>query len=638
MTSSMSSPSDSTYTSPSPPRENRWKGPPRTWQQLTEEERGLAASLDELRNRDLSLHLYNAFALKRQAKDVDARIDNKESNDAEDADETNGFKPPRSWTAWPIESSNVPREGEQIGPDDGDDIFTLKRDEVTKPSRDLEDLLVATTLRFAKEKFQARESESENDMDDADAEHVETQSELDQSRGEDAGDGANSIKAHSEPPSTTTILRPAVSVDDERSQGLLRPSIRHTLSKLDEVLMALHHARQTCQRYASQSEPDTDVESMSRASSKAPDQSGDEHIPKVKGPRGRPRKHAPISTPTTRENTPFGAETDDPETWRATSAKTTRRGRPKKVYEKLEGETQIEYLTRVARIQKKPLPKFAPPLRSEPSGSVSPSKSPKKGRYSQLQDHYHRRNLALRDWSEVLGSAALVGFSPGVIARATQRCANLFGESMTMRTMIEGPVSAKAMDRLVEYHPGMIPDLGGFDDETYSRPSEDEMSFSASETAAIKNANDSFSVNRKSYYYPSTTCPGNKSGFETSADLLKHLKTEHKMSKKQTEEMMFDSDDEMDGAVHVDGFLKPISGKRGWRGLDTRGRKRGRWAENGKAEEEDDGGSSDYDSEDSDSESGSEEERQDEQEEEVGNDVDVEVDADGSEEESVGSA
>ncbi|PQE04267.1 hypothetical protein CJF31_00004204 [Rutstroemia sp. NJR-2017a BVV2] len=629
----MSSPSDSTYTSPSPPRANRWRGPPRTWQQLTEEERGLAASLDELRNRDLSVHLYNAFALKRRAKEFDARIDDKENYDDEDSDETNGFRPPRNWTAWPIEPSNVPREGEQIGPDDGDDIFTLKRDQVTKPSRDLEEMLVATTLRFAKEKFQSRESESERVVEDADAEHVETRSGLDESGEEDAGDGTDSIRAPSEPPSTTTILRPAVSADDERSRELLRPSIRHALSKLDEVLMALHHARQTCQRYASQSEPDTDVESVSRASSKAPEQSGDDGVPKVKRPKGRPRKHAPISTPTTRESSPIGGEPDDPETWRTTRGKTTRRGRPKKVYEKLEGETQIEYLTRIARTQKKPLPKFAPSLKTELSRSASPSKSPKKRGNSGLQEHHHKRNYGLRDWSEVLGSAALVGFSPDVIARATQRCANLFGESMTMRTMVEGPVSAQAMDYLVEYHPGMIPDLEDV---------EDEMSVPASETAAITNTNDSSSVNRKPYYCPNTKCPANKSGFKTSADLLKHVKTEHKISKKQIEELMFDSDDEMDGAVHVDRFLKPISGKRGWRGLDSGERKRGRWAENGKAKKENHGESEDYDSENSESESDSEDELEDGQEQddeqEVGYDVEVEVEADDSGNESVGSA
>jgi len=54
-------------------RPNRWKGAASTWQSLTEQERGLAASLDQLRNQDLSIHLYNAHALKRRAKEFEKR-------------------------------------------------------------------------------------------------------------------------------------------------------------------------------------------------------------------------------------------------------------------------------------------------------------------------------------------------------------------------------------------------------------------------------------------------------------------------------------------------------------------------------------------------------------------------------------
>jgi len=48
-------------------RANRWKGSDTTWMRLTEEERGIANSLTALRDRDLSVHLYNAFALKKGA-------------------------------------------------------------------------------------------------------------------------------------------------------------------------------------------------------------------------------------------------------------------------------------------------------------------------------------------------------------------------------------------------------------------------------------------------------------------------------------------------------------------------------------------------------------------------------------------
>ena len=49
-------------------RPNRWTDHPASWTKLTKQERGLSASLLELRNRDLSVHLYNAHALKRRAR------------------------------------------------------------------------------------------------------------------------------------------------------------------------------------------------------------------------------------------------------------------------------------------------------------------------------------------------------------------------------------------------------------------------------------------------------------------------------------------------------------------------------------------------------------------------------------------
>lgn len=50
-------------------RPNRWTGPKSTWRHLTEHERLLWQSMARLRDQDLGVHLYNAFALKQQAKD-----------------------------------------------------------------------------------------------------------------------------------------------------------------------------------------------------------------------------------------------------------------------------------------------------------------------------------------------------------------------------------------------------------------------------------------------------------------------------------------------------------------------------------------------------------------------------------------
>lgn len=56
------------------PRPNRWTGAPSTWLTITEQERAVVTSLDELRNRDLSIHLYNAHALKKRGRELKDRL------------------------------------------------------------------------------------------------------------------------------------------------------------------------------------------------------------------------------------------------------------------------------------------------------------------------------------------------------------------------------------------------------------------------------------------------------------------------------------------------------------------------------------------------------------------------------------
>lgn len=54
-------------------RPNCWTGPPSTWRNFTKDERDLWQSMERLRNEDLGVHLYNAFALKRQGREPEGR-------------------------------------------------------------------------------------------------------------------------------------------------------------------------------------------------------------------------------------------------------------------------------------------------------------------------------------------------------------------------------------------------------------------------------------------------------------------------------------------------------------------------------------------------------------------------------------
>ncbi|KAJ5041636.1 uncharacterized protein L3040_005214 [Drepanopeziza brunnea f. sp. 'multigermtubi'] len=551
-------------------RPNRWQGPPSTWTSLTEAERELAASLDALRNGELGVHLYNAFALKRRASELDG----KGSGGADAGDRT--WRPPNYWTAWPLPPGDVPRNGEIIGPQEKDEEFTYRRGVDAAPSREMEDVLVGLRLRFAKERFEGRKSDGEDGVfhdkgkvrrrvEEQDETNLTGSDDVQSSQDEEATEEPVVKKAPSPPPKKNR-LKPVVSADDERSRGLLLPSVRHTLAKLDGLLMALHHARKTCHRYSHSDAGTTDDESiLGSAVSEAHSAS--------KRPRGRPRRFKSLPN----RSIAGSISVTEPEKTDAEDLlrkKTKGPGRPIKVYERLEGESQQEYLVRVARIQKKPLPVFAPPTASKRVKSPSPTRrrSPMKRATSKELRASRQKKLGLRDWSEVIGMAALVGFPEDVVERAAKRCANLFGEGMSVRRLVEVPFSEdkEGDDVLAQYLPEMIPPF--LEDEAELSSSSHPELDSDEEDQVVANASTS---GKKLTFCPVHDCPRRRKGFVDVAALKRHLELVHGIQKEEIEEWILPSDEEMEGAVHVDGFLRPLKSFVGSRGRYRRDRRRG---------------------------------------------------------------
>ncbi|PBP26748.1 RNA polymerase I specific transcription initiation factor [Diplocarpon rosae] len=544
-------------------RPNRWHGAPSTWASYTEEERGLAASLDMLRNEDLSVHLYNAHALNRRARDIERGETVEEFPGV--PTESQAWRPPKTWTAWPLPPDEVPRSGEQVGPGDSFEGHTFKREEDGAPSRELEDVLTGVVLKFAKERFESRESAGEDEKyegkgkgrvileDDADS----TGSEYLQSSSDGNGGAPSIIKEGPGSPPANIRMKPVVSADEESSRVLLRPSIRHTLSKLDEVLMALHHARKACYKYSHSEAGITDEEStLGNIAS--------EQTPPSKKARGRPRRFA---------NLPERSKPPEPQVEELDQAdllktRKKKQGRPIKLHERLEGETQEDYLVRIAKLQKRPLPVFA--LLTEPKHPKSPSpnrtrkRSSPRNRINPGKPRFSRqRKLGLRDWSEVLGAAALVGFPDDVVERATRRCANLFGEGMDVRRMMEVPFSEReAGHTLTRYEPQLIP---AFDDNLVDTPSS-SGSDSDSEPDMQPTPRSSFQARKYIVFCPVPDCQRRKRGFVDTNALKRHLEAAHNIAKEEVADWILPSDEEMEGAVHVDGFLRPVKRVRGMRG------------------------------------------------------------------------
>ncbi|CZT00290.1 uncharacterized protein RAG0_08379 [Rhynchosporium agropyri] len=565
-------------------RPNRWTGPPSSWLLLTEEERGLAASLDTLRNADLSIHLFNAHALKRHAREVDGGV-NLETEFPGVPPEDRTFRPAKGWTAWPLSPEDVPRTGEEIGPRKSFEEYTYRANEDGAPSRELEDVLMGVTLKFAKERFMARQEAPpqkdyreegkskgkdkakhtiEEDLDD-------TGSEYHNSSDEGSVDEEEQVTRSDE---AKSYLKPVVSADDEHSRQLLLPSVRHTLSKLDDILIALHHARKTCHRYSHSEAETTDDEFVADTNFSEQGRTSPE-----KRTRGRPRKFANIpSRAKARLDHEPDPEIDDGGAGGVLSKKSPHAGRPKKTYYHLEGETEQDYLIRVARLQKKLIPSFAP------AASPPPTKSPSRGRSrsrslparratsEELRDR-RKKKLALRDWSEVLGTAALVGvFDKEVVERATRRCADLFGEGMILRGMNEVPIGEKGQDEIVRYVPDLVPAIDSHILGTSSSESQDSDTDSNSESksegeAKVKPGLRTTShISRQAVFCPIPACPRRIQGFRDVRAMKRHLERGHGIARDDVGEWIVPSDEDMEGAVHRDGFLRPVKKVRVSRG------------------------------------------------------------------------
>ncbi|KAG5921347.1 hypothetical protein E4U61_006826 [Claviceps capensis] len=679
-------------------RPNRWTGPRSTWRSLVQEERMLWRSMQQVVDQDLAVHLYNAFALKR--RDLDTRtaqgLTMKLGNGQEAI-----WAPPKVWTAWPLQERQVPSEGLFKEADDEAEAFTLRRQEKKLPSSELQEELGATILRMAKERFRRRqqqrqqrqqereqrqrerlrrqqqqqqmsssssiapsietpsrpvslkfeESEDETFLSSLppgkiessdDDEKVELSWTSDDEYNDDDADGGQEGNEGSQPDpeSPTQDYEPAVATDDQLSQQLLRPSIRHILTQLDRTLTVLHNSRVAGQIHIF----DSSDSSMEDDSDAAP----------ARG-RGRPRR---IPQPGSRDTLPAAAAA-------AAAAATSpqrRRGRPPKVRVPLEGETMEEMQFRLARQSHRRLPvtekdketaflawleegdqqmmreaqtqnqESPPPPGEQEPGSPSSSHG---GASPPSQPGNMQRRLrkwGLRDWSDVLGAASLAGFSPDVIARSTRRCASLFNQGMTMRTLNEQPLSRGPGLTTTEYRPKPVatkirgraqgqglgnsvspsssaaalfftdPDSDGdIDSESdmshetlcsrkriFSRSSvpldsspirsrgRSRTCRSPSGSAASNAHSRSRSQSRSSaglFLCAVPTCSRAVGGFARHLNLRRHMQLVHPGYAEEDD----DSEIEVVGAVHVDGFLKMIHPGKGWRAEDVLPRKRKRY-------------------------------------------------------------
>lgn len=506
------------------------------------------------------------------------------------------------------------------------------------PSSELHEELGATILRLAGERFHKSKGKSKTKIvlasiegDAASLNHDQSQREdggtpslpdpSSSSSGsghedekmmiDDEGGGDEPVQSKGKKRKAPEIKDPVMSSNDDLSYEITRPSVRHILSQLDTTLRILHNARVATTNYASDSSATSDSESDTHSGPK----------------RGRGRPRSAHLTGTEASPHPDGATTPN----------ARKRGRPRKVRIPHEGETHEEMLVRIARESHRRLPTAAQDgdaafeewlrqgderlareealLREEEELGIEPQASAQERRL---------RRLGLRDWSDVVGAAALAGFSPQVIARTAKRCANLFDQGMVVRRLDEVPASRAPAFHTMDYRPEKIklgldddsdsdsegaatalssrntlsrqPSLGrlpsrGRSSSPFRGRSSPHSASSAFGTPRNRSQSKSRSRSRSSagfHLCPVPTCERSATGFTRRQNLRRHMQLVH--PGRGAEEEEWDSEDEVLGAVHVDGFLKPINPARGWRESAAASslviRKRGR--ERRTADEDDD--------------------------------------------------
>ncbi|KAJ5866249.1 hypothetical protein N7534_000802 [Penicillium rubens] len=289
------------------------------------------------------------------------------------------------WAAWPVHAATVPRPNELIQRTmDASDNFQMQPD--PRPSAELEECITAFILKTSKETFQAREWTFE-EIEDNSRNKMDGEDEL----MDDELEKKEEDEEEEEAPVDTRILRPTVLLDDDRSLRQLRPLARNVISQVDRLLYGLH-----CAMKGRKFEEDSGDEQWG--------DSDEEDYP-------------------VRENRQRGSRS---------------RSRGRRSARQESRERELSRRSNSVRIS------TGLDTENESLPEVSQTRAQSRGSSASRDNSRHTKGrLRLRDWSEVMGLASMMGLPAPAVMRASKRCADLFGEDMEFRIMPEGRVRKK---------------------------------------------------------------------------------------------------------------------------------------------------------------------------------------------------
>lgn len=506
-------------------RPNKYQGPASTWRDWTREERLLSASLNQLRAGDLSVHLYNAHKLKQRLRTASTSQIKPWHNKKLWIDEQKRkeWYPNDAWTAWPLKAEDVPTAAERFGSDwnDQDEKWTITGEDVeVKPSAELEELLTAAVLRAAKERFKRREEETivepgevnSLEVDSAEVSGGSSPSQRDgspESHDSDvfaSGQKKKNEISHPDNPVSLKSDEEAVIQSLEQQEDVKLPVLMADDRKAQTILTPtlrsllgrfdtmLMGLHHARQAYASK-------RVIVRNSNK--ESSGKKNASRQPGPH-----HEAITN---------ASESSSEEAIASTSSSN---------------------------------------VATSPSSSWStPSRESR--RSSSTRNTKSSPRALPRDWRDVLGVASMQGCSPAVIHRTAQRCADLFGESMSFMALNEAIAGTSDLSP-VTYAPGSnVP---------FPSPPE-RMRASTPEVTSLQ---PTLRLIPGSLRCPYPDCNRHDNPYPAAHRLRQHMKKTHGYDPKRKEAAKAE---DMFGGVHVDGFLQLIEARPGWRGKDSTKRK-----------------------------------------------------------------
>lgn len=355
-----------------------------TWKYHNRDAFECKQALDEADNENLSLHLFVAHKLYWNPLVTSEAKTRRSGKGAEKDVQGHSWRPPKSWTAWPMPPTLVLREP---GYEPGATLLSLPppyMNKPVKPSLHLEEMLLAQMMRIAKSQFNAREW----DFTDIPSRKQQRGSNTDDAPLTDTDNpDSRPIKAAfvRKPPQRPTIL-----TDDTQALSILRPLIRHILSRLDHLLTTLHASRRSYALASARSETPTPSQSQSRSRS-----------------RGRSVRQ--------RSGTPA------PSTLRHRSASVTSKADS-------DSDTGADSKDRVAKIERDDDDRGS----DDASATSKAGDTKRKRKFStqRVRSRARKQRMGLRDWEDVLSFACLSGWEgkedKDVVRRAGERCEGLF--------------------------------------------------------------------------------------------------------------------------------------------------------------------------------------------------------------------